>query len=78
MKYYFTYGGEGTNQPFVGGWTVVNANSYIEAIDKFNAVHPTTKDGFINCAFVYAEEEFKQTKMYTNGNFGKFEQEVIE
>ena len=78
MKYYFTYGGEGTNQPFVGGWTVVNANSYTEAIDKFNAVHPTTKDGFINCAFIYNESDFRATKMYTNGNFGKFEQEVIE
>mgnify|MGYP000859795895 FL=1 len=75
MKYYFTYGTHG--QPFSGGWTVVNANSYTEAIDKFNAVHPKTKDGFINCAFVYDENEFKQTKMYTNGNFGKFEQEVI-
>lgn len=77
MKYYFTYG-QNETQPFVGGWTVVNANSYIEAIDKFNAVHPTTKDGFINCAFVYDENEFKRTKMYTSGNCGKFEQEVIE
>ena len=61
MKYYFTYG-QNETQPFIGGWTVVNANSYTEAIDKFNAVHPTTKDGFINCAFVYDENEFKQPK----------------
>ena len=77
MKYYFTYG-QNETQPFVGGWTVVNANSYIEAIDKFNAVHPMTKDGFINCAFVYTEEEFLETSMSKNGNFGKFQQEVIE
>ena len=77
MKYYFTYG-QNETQPFMGGWTVVHANSYAEAIDKFNTIHPMTKGGFINCAFVYDENEFKQTKMYTNGNFGKFEQEVIE
>lgn len=76
MKYYFTYGSNET-QPFVGGWTVVNANSYIEAIDKFNAVHPMTKDGFINCAFVYTEEEFLETSMSKNGNFGKFQQEEL-
>ena len=78
MKYYFTYGGEGTNQPFVGGWTVVHAQTMSEAINKFCEVHPKTADGFINCAFIYNESDFRATKMYTNGNFGKFEQEVIE
>lgn len=77
MKYYFTYGSNET-QPFIGGWTVVNASNYNEAIEKFILVHPLTKDGFINCAFVYTEEKFVKTRMYNVGNFGRFEQEVIE
>ena len=77
MKYYFTFGSNET-QPFKGGWTIVYADSWEEAINKFCVVHPKTADGFINCAFVYDEDKFKQTKMYTNGNLGKFEQEVIE
>lgn len=76
MKYYFTFGSNKT-QPFMGGWTVVHADSWEEAVNKFCEVHPKTADGSINCAFMYDENEFKRTKMYTNGNCGKFEQEVI-
>lgn len=77
MKYYFTYGGEGTNQPFVGGWTVVHACGINEAIKRFCRIHPKTTDGFINCAFIYDEEEFAKSNMLENGNFGRFEHEVI-
>lgn len=75
MKYYFTYGTHG--QPFSGGWTVVRAQNYEEAIDKFSQVHPLTNDGFIDCAFVYDEEAFNETQMPKKGNFGKFQQEEL-
>lgn len=76
-EYYFTFGSNETH-PFMGGWAVVHAQTMSDAINKFCEVHPKTTDGFINCALIYYESDFKATKMYTNGNFGKFEQEVIE
>lgn len=75
-KYYFTYGTEG--YPYYGGWTEVYADDEKLATSIFRSVHPDTKDGFVNCAKMYDEESFKNTKMYKNGNFGNYAHEVIQ
>ena len=43
MKYYFTYGTDG--QPFVGGWTEVEAPNVNLACAVFRAVHPDKEPG---------------------------------
>lgn len=67
-KFYFTYGTHG--YPFSGGWTVVFAEDLKQAIGVFRLVHPDKAEGFLNCADYYSEEEFTQTEMYEEGNFG--------
>ena len=74
-KYYFTYGTEG--QPFVGGWTEVEAPDEDAACDAFRAYHPDKTDGLLNCSSVYDEAHFKLTEMYRRGNFGHRCREVI-
>lgn len=75
-KFYFTYGIEG--QPFVGGWTEIEAPDGAIAAELFRAVHPDKTPGILNCAWVYSEEQFKQTEMADpNGNFGYFCHEKI-
>lgn len=68
MIWYFTYGQSGT-QPFYGGWTEVTADTRAKAIELFREVHEDTSSGYINCAGIYSEKEFRQTKMPTEGNF---------
>ena len=67
-RFYFTYGAEG--QPFCGGWTEVIAPDFESACSLFRAYHPDYHDGVLNCAGVYAEDRFKETSMYKNGNLG--------
>lgn len=74
-KFYFTYGSDGHD--YVGGWTEVEAEDYAQACDLFCLIHHRSKDGFINCAGIYNEEDFQNTTMYENGNFGKFLHERI-
>lgn len=62
----FTYGSEG--QPFVGGWTEVNAPDEETAVKIFEVFHPSV-NGMIPCSSIYTLEEFNQTKMVT-GNLG--------
>lgn len=65
--FYFTYG-ESENQPYVGGWTVVEAETLEEAKKAYIAYHPLTAEELISCACINSEEEFKETVMYrTNG-----------
>lgn len=79
MKYYFTYSNTPeANMPFIGGWTEVIADSRMEAIRKFQKVHPNIRDNTVNCAFIYDEIFFATTGMLSTGNFGKFCQEVID
>lgn len=71
-KYYFTYGcdKEESKQPFEGGWTeIVLPEDLGENCARrlFSLIHPKD-DGFLNCAGVYSEEDFKNTRMYTKGN----------
>ncbi len=75
-NFYFTYGCEG--HPFIGGWTQVVADNRDNAVALFNMVHPQ-KSGFVDCAGIYTEEQFFQTKMYKQGsNLGYGVHEVIE
>lgn len=68
-KFYFTYGTEG--QPFIGGWTEVEAPDGHTACAAFRAFHPEKTEGLLNCSSVYSEENFKRTSMYgPEGNFG--------
>ncbi|MDE6591029.1 MAG: hypothetical protein K2K53_11960 [Oscillospiraceae bacterium] len=68
-EFYFTYGSEG--QPFVGGWTLVEAPDIHAACAAFRAFHPDKTPGLLNCADVYDEQQFKATSMYgPKGNFG--------
>jgi len=65
-NFYFTYGLEG--QPYVGGWTEINAPNIDAACAIFRSFHPDKIDGLLNCAFYYTEERWKKTKMYEKGH----------
>ncbi len=68
-KFYFTYGSGG--QPFVGGWTEVDAPDYHAACGAFRAFHPDKTEGLLNCSSVYDEAHFKLSEMNgPKGNFG--------
>ena len=75
-KFYFTYGSEG--QPYVGGWTEVEAPDLHIACCAFRTFHPDKTEGLLNCCSVYGEEQFKRTSMYgPRGNFGLRCHEII-
>lgn len=68
MKFYFTF--RLVNQPFTGGWVVINADSRAQACMLFRAAFQPN-DEMLNCCSIYEEREFKRTKMYReNDNFG--------
>lgn len=74
-KFYFTYGTEG--QPYVGGWTEVEAPNYGAAVAVFRAYHPDKTEGLVNCSSIYDEDYFAKTDMHQEGNFGYRCHEVI-
>lgn len=67
-RYYFTYGTDG--QPFVGGWTEVEAPDTRTACALFRVYHPNKTDGLLNCASFYSEDAFFRTDMPELGNLG--------
>lgn len=75
MTFYFTYGTDG--QPFVGGWTEVEAPDASAACAVFRLYHPDKTPGILNCSSVYKEDEFKASSMYESGNFGRRCHETI-
>lgn len=75
QKFYFTYGNNET-QPFKGGWTEVVAEDIEKAVDAYTYFHPL-RDGLITCSSIYNEDDFKKTKMFTEGNRGHKCQERI-
>lgn len=75
-KFYFTYGTEG--QPFVGGWTEVEAPTVKAATIAFRAFHPDKTPGLLNCSDVYTQELFERTEMFREGNFGHRCRELIQ
>lgn len=69
-KFYFTYGIDGS-QPFIGGWTEIEAPDARTASALFRAYHPSKTEGILNCAWAYTQEEFEKTEMWQRGdNFG--------
>ena len=75
-NFYFTYGTSG--QPFVGGWTVIDAPDERMACAIFRAYHPDKIDGLLNCSDVYTEKRFKESCMNgPEGNFGHWCHERI-
>ncbi len=78
-KFYFTYG-TSPAYPFQGGWTEVEAPDRPTACKLFQVYHPTRPGsaGRLNYADVYSDEAFKQTGMYSAGNFGFRCQERID
>jgi len=77
MKFYFTFGTD-KQFPYQGGWVEVVANSRGEACEKFRTRFPDRHKGTMNCAFVYSEDEFSETTMAQDGNWGEYCHEVIE
>lgn len=76
QNYYFTFGTSNL-YPFKGGWTKIEAPSRNAAIAIFRAYHPDRTEGVINCADIYDEARFHSTEMWTQGNLGKHEVEII-
>lgn len=74
-RYFFTYGTKG--QPFVGGWTEVQAENKALACEAFRAYHPDKYPNMLACSDVYTEAEFKKTIMYTTDNHGARCHEII-
>lgn len=75
-KFYFTYGTDG--QPFVGGWTEVEAPDARTACAAFRAFHPDQTEGLLNCSSVYTAEQFEASCMAgPDGNFHRFCHETI-
>lgn len=68
MKWIFTYG---YDHPSHGGWAEVKGvKTRDDAIALFNIFHEP-RNGFVACAGIYTEVEFRTTKMYLTGNLGK-------
>lgn len=74
-KFYYTYGSN-KHFPFKSGWTEIVAPSMSRANAKFRDIHPDVNDGYLNCAFVYDQDEFPMD-MASAGNYGVREQEIL-
>ena len=75
MKFYFTYGTDG--QPFVCGWTEVEAPTARAAAFAFRTFHPDKTEGLLNCSDMYPQAVFERTEMFQEGNFGHRCRETI-
>lgn len=74
-KFYFTYGTDG--QPFIGGWSEVEAPTARAAAFAFRAFHPDKIKGILNCSDMYNQDQFEHSEMYRRGNFGSRCHETI-
>ncbi len=75
-NYYFTYG-SWVGFPYQNGWTKIEATSRRAAIAIFRDLHPDRIEGIVNCSMIYDEESFRKTEMWTKGNRGAHEVEVV-
>lgn len=76
-KWYFTYG-SGGRMPYDNGWTIIYAETMDEARKKHIKRYGLSEGGNPRYAFSYSEEEFNDTIMATEGNFGVYTQEEIK
>ena len=76
-KFYITYGISSEAQPYMGGYTVVNAETRGEAAQKHHRRYGFTKEGYGRYCSCYKEEEF--IRDFPDGlNCGVGEWDVIE
>lgn len=68
-KFYFTFGSAETF-PYRYGWVEVFAPNRELAISVFRSRFPDKHEGFVNCSFIYSEEEFEKSGM-AHSNFGE-------
>ena len=62
MDYYFTFG-TASHFPYgINDYVKVTAPSEKEAVQVFREKYPDYHEDTVNCAFIYAEEEFKDIK----------------
>ena len=71
MRVFYTFGSD-KRYPYQGGWIIIEANSVEKAHRIFQAFYPNRTPGVLNCADYYAEEAFRKTGMYEQGNHGKY------
>lgn len=69
----FTFGTD-RKYPFTGGWVKITAPNRRICLKIFKALypHPEEPETMLNCAFAYDIEDFNETDMARNGNFGNF------
>ena len=61
QNFYYTFGTSKTF-PFQKGWVQVQAEDREQADQLFRSKYPDNFPGYVNCAFVYQEDEFKEIK----------------
>ena len=70
QKFYFTFGVD-EHYPFRGGWVEIYAENLSKAQQIFKLYYPHPDDNeILNCSDYYTEEQFKNSLMIENGNFG--------
>ena len=71
MKFYYTFGSSRT-YPYFGGWVEVDACCRQMADKAFRKEYPDRVPDTLNCACVYAKNEFEMTGFRDHGNMGEF------
>lgn len=75
-EYFFLYA-DSPRYPYKAGWTRVLAPNLDIAHKLFNAFHPAEIEGLTNCAAVYDGDTFRQTSIFSTGNYGEYEHETL-
>ena len=70
--FYFIFGCS-ESFPYKDGYLIVYAGSRSDAIRAFRKKHPDKEPNCINCAFIYTEEQWKQTNMCQLDRFPCYE-----
>lgn len=73
--YYYTFGSD-MRFPYQGGWVQVFAETSEKADAIFRKYFPDRHPGILNCAAIYAQENFPKS-MLINGNLGKYCHKVL-
>ena len=76
QTYYFTFG-ISPDFPYQDGWIEIQAPTMGQAMITFSKKYPHPKHNVLNCAFIYDERQFRATRMYKEGNFGRRCHETI-
>ena len=74
-KWFYTYASS-SHFPFQSGWTEVFAADVNQANQTFRDVHQDITPGYLNCSFVYSQDQFPMD-MATSGNYGSRVQEIL-